>query len=284
MAEAAFSAAPDQPGRWFGRVAVTRSLAYADGARRTLDVYRPRDASNAPVVVFFYGGSWQGGRKETYRFVGRALARRGIVTVIADYRVYPEVAYPAFIEDGALAVGWTASEIAAHGGDPRRLFVMGHSAGAHIAAMLALDGRWLAVLSGGAPAIAGLVGLSGPYDFLPIRDPTLIRAFGGANRAETQPIGHVPAHPPPALLITGTADRIVDPDNSARLARRLEQAGGSVRLVRHRRVGHALTVIALALPAPFRWLLPVTDEVAAFVKNTPRPTVARVRAGLEATA
>jgi acetyl esterase/lipase len=272
----AFSAEPASSGGWWRRPVVTRSIAYADGARRSLDVYRPRDARDAPVVLFFYGGSWQGGRKETYGFVGRALARRGIVTVIADYRVYPDVAYPAFIEDGALAIRWVASEIVAHGGDPRRLFVMGHSAGAHIAAMLALDGRWLSALPGGAPPIAGLVGLSGPYDFLPIRDPALIRAFGGANRAETQPIRHVPAHPPPALLITSTADRIVDPDNSARLARRLDEAGGAVRLVRHRHIGHALTVIALALPAPFRWFLPVRDEVVDFVTRTEPAAVARL--------
>jgi acetyl esterase/lipase len=256
-----FAAAAPRPSS--RRVAVARSIPYGAGPRRTLDVYRPRDAAGAPVVVFFYGGSWQGGRKETYRFVGRALARRGIVAVIADYRVYPDVVYPGFIEDGARAVRWTAAEIAAHGGDPRRIVVMGHSAGAHIAAMLALDGRWLA--AAGAPPVAGLVGLSGPYDFLPIRDPALVRAFGGANRPETQPIRHVADRPPPALLVTGTADRIVDPDNSARLAARLEEAGGTVRLVRHRHVGHALTVIALALPAPLRWLLPVAREVAAFV-------------------
>ena len=256
---------------------IVRSLPYGDGPRRTLDIYAPRGATGAPVVVFFYGGSWQGGRKETYRFVGKALARRGIVTVIADYRVYPEVAYPAFIEDGAQAVRWTAREIAGHGGDPGRIFVMGHSAGAHIAAMLALDGRWLAAGPGRPPVIAGLIGLSGPYDFLPIRDPVLIRAFGGANRAETQPIRHVPVRPPPALLITGTADRLVDPGNSARLAARLEERGGKVRLVRYRFVGHVLAVAALALPLPFRWLLPITDEVARFVAATPPPRPAPAR-------
>ena len=262
--------------------APARSLPYADGPRRTLDVYRPRRADGAPVVVFFYGGSWQGGRKETYRFVGRALARRGIVTVIADYRVHPEVAYPAFIEDGARAVRWTATEIAGHGGDPGRIFVMGHSAGAYIAAMLALDGRWFAGAQGGPVVPAGLIGLSGPYDFLPIRDPALIQLFGGANRPETQPIRHVPARPPPALLITGTSDRLVDPANSTRLAARLEQEGGSVRLLRYRHAGHILTVAALALPAPLSWLLPVRDAVAAFVEETPRREVLRSHAASEA--
>jgi len=262
------------------RVAVTRSVAYGDGPRRSLDVFRPGGTAAAPVVVFFYGGRWQGGRKETYGFVGRALARRGIVAVICDYRVYPEVVYPGFIEDGAEAIRWTAANIGGHGGDPRRIFVMGHSAGAHIAAMLTLDGRWLD--AAGCPGtIAGLIGLSGPYDFLPIRDPALVRAFGGANRPETQPIQHVRPRPPRALLITGTADRLVDPANSTRLATRLEEAGGAVRLVRYRHVGHAPTVLALALPAPLRWLLPVTDEVTAFVNGTARPMPAGVRATAE---
>lgn len=258
------------------------SVPYASGPRRTLDVYRPRDAAGAPVVVFFYGGSWQGGRKERYRFVGKALARRGIVSVIADYRVHPEVSYPEFIEDGARAVRWTAAEIAGHGGDPGRIFVMGHSAGAYIAAMLALDRRWLARAPGCPVAIAGLIGLSGPYDFLPIRDPALIGIFGGANRPETQPIHHVPARPPPALLITGTADRVVDPDNSMRLAARLEQAGGAVRLLRYRHVGHVLTVAALALPAPLSWLLPVRKAVTAFIGETSRPAMLRSPATSEA--
>lgn len=262
----------------FGRVDVARSISYGEGSRRTLDVYRPRRSVDAPVVVFFYGGRWQGGRKETYGFVGRALARCGIVTVVADYRVYPEVTFPAFVEDGAAAVAWTAARIAAHGGDPRRIVVMGHSAGAHIAALIALDERWLGGLGRGAPSVAGLIGLSGPYDFLPIRDPDLIRAFGGANRRETQPIDRIAASPPPALLVTGTADRLVDPGNSARLTARLEAAGGRVRLLRLRGVGHALTVIALALPIPFRWFIPVRREVAAFVHGSPLAAESRFRA------
>jgi len=264
----------------FRRVEVVRSLPYGEGPRRTLDVYRPRHAADAPVVVFFYGGRWQGGRKETYGFVGRALARRGIVTVVADYRVYPEVTFPAFVEDGAAAVAWTAARIAAHGGDPRRIVVMGHSAGAHIAAMVALDRHWLGGLGKGAPTVAGFVGLSGPYDFLPIRDPALIRAFGGVNRPETQPIDRIAAGPPPALLVTGTADRLVDPGNSARLAVRLEAAGGRVNLVRLPGVGHALTVIALALPIPLSWFLPVRREVAAFVHGAPLAADRRLRASL----
>lgn len=262
------------------RVSVVRSIAYGDGPRRSVDVYRPEGTTDAPVVVFFYGGRWQGGSKRTYGFVGRALARRGIVAVVADYRVYPEVAFPGFVEDGAAAIRWTASSIRELGGDPQRIFVMGHSAGAYIAAMLALDGRWLAA-AGYSGSLAGLIGLSGPYDFLPIRDPALIHVFGGGNRPETQPIRHVQPRPPRSLLITGTGDRLVDPANSRRLAARLKEAGGSVRLVRYRHVGHALTVVALALPTPLRWLLPVTDEVTAFVNAMSAPVIADARVGAE---
>jgi acetyl esterase/lipase len=156
------------------------------------------------VVVFFYGGSWQSGSRDTYRFLGSALARRGIVTVVPDYRVYPEVTFPTFLEDGAAAVDWVRDNVARYGGDRERIVLMGHSAGAHMAAMLAIDGRWLAKV-GVEPRrdIAGLVGLAGPYDFLPIRDPTLQLLFEGANRPETQPVTFVEGGEAPALLITG---------------------------------------------------------------------------------
>ena len=123
---------------------VAADIAYGEGARRRLDIYAPPNASNAPVVVFFYGGSWNSGSREDYEFVGRALASRGIVAVLADYRIYPEVRYPSFLRDSAEAVAWTVGEIDRYGGDAERLFVMGHSAGAYNAAMIALDGRWLA--------------------------------------------------------------------------------------------------------------------------------------------
>ena len=166
---------------WLHGVEITRSIAYGEGARRTLDVYRPSAAAAAPVVVFFYGGSWQSGHKEMYLFVAAALARRGYVIVVPDYRVYPEVRYPDFLDDGARAVRWAKDNAARFGGDPQKLFVMGHSAGAYIAAMLALDGRWLQKVDLAPDRdIAGLIGISGPYDFLPLSDGTLKTIFGGA--------------------------------------------------------------------------------------------------------
>jgi len=177
---------------WRRGFEATESIPYGEGARRTLDIYRPNAATASPVVVFFYGGNWQSGDKEMYLFLAAALARRGYVTVVPDYRVYPGARYPQFIEDGALAVRWVRDNAARFGGDPQRLFVMGHSAGAYIAAMLAFDRRWLRAV-GLSPGrdIAGLICIAGPYDFLPLEDETLKVIFGGANAPATQPISYV---------------------------------------------------------------------------------------------
>jgi acetyl esterase/lipase len=260
-------------------VEITRSISYGTAARQTLDVYRPKSAVAAPVVVFFYGGSWQSGSKAIYKFVGSALARRGFVTVVPDYRLYPEARYPGFIEDGARAVRWAKDNAARFGGDPDKLFVMGHSAGAYIAAMLALDARWLGeVKLVPQHDIAGLIGVSGPYDILPLRDPTLVTIFGGANVTATQPIFHVSSHAPPALLVTGAKDDTVDPGNSTRLAARLRAAGNDARAVTYPRVGHFTIIGAFAWP--LRFLAPVLRDTDAFI----RTTVARATSHTRATA
>ncbi len=244
-------------------VEVTRSVAYGAGARRTLDVYRPKTAAAAPVVVFFYGGSWQSGSKGMYLFVAAALARRGYVTIVPDYRVYPEVGYPGFLEDGAQAVRWAKDNAARFGGDPKKLFIMGHSAGAYIAAMLVLDGRWLKQVDLSPDRdIAGLIGVSGPYDFLPLRDGKLKTIFGG-NDPTTQPISHVSPGAPPTLLVTGVNDGIVEPSNSTRLAARLRAAGDDVKVITYRWVGH-LSIIG-AFSRPLRFLAPVLHDVNAFM-------------------
>lgn len=249
---------------------VCTSIPYGVDARQTLDVYSPAKAASAPVVVFFYGGSWQTGSKESYLFAAVALAKRGHVIVVPDYRLYPEVRYPAFLEDGALAVKWAKHNARTYGGDPGRLFVMGHSAGAYIAAMLAIDDRWLA-RAGLSPQadIAGLVGLSGPYDFLPLKDRTLKTIFGGAERRETQPIAHVSGHEPPALLITGQLDRTVAPGNSKRLAARLREAGSRVQLVTIWNLGHLETIGSLA--PVLRFFAPTLRHIDDFTGATGGP-------------
>jgi acetyl esterase/lipase len=250
-----------------GSVKVTRSIAYGEHKRQRLDICQPAGSEDAPVVIFFYGGAWRSGNKELYRYAGKALARRGYLAMVPDYRIYPEARYPDFIEDGARAVGWVKDNARRFGGDPDKLFLMGHSAGAHIAAMLAIDPRWLNAV-GLAPGseIAGLIGLAGPYDHMPLRDEILAAIFGGVDRPETQPIHHVAPGAPPALLLTGSHDRLVAAGNSARLAARLHQSGNSAKLRIYRRVGHYIIVAALA--PLVRLLVPVLRDVDAFIAET----------------
>jgi len=249
------------------RIQLSQSIAYAERSRHRLDVCRPRDAAAAAVIIFFYGGAWQSGYKELYRYVAKALARRGYVAVVPDYRIYPEVCYPDFLDDGALVVRWVKDNIARFGGDPDKLFLKGHSAGAHIAAMLSIDARWLGKV-GLDPRrdIAGLIGIAGPYDLMPLRDDKLKMIFGGVNRPESQPIYHVAPGAPPALLMTGGRDRLVEPGNSVRLAARLVAAGNAATVLTYRRVGHFIIIAAVA---PFlRFLVPVMRDVDAFIAAT----------------
>lgn len=184
-------------------------VAYGGHSRQRLDVYAPAEKGGAarPVIVFFYGGSWSSGERGGYAFVGRALASRGFVTVISDYRLAPEVTYPGFVEDGAAAVRWVRAHAGDYGGDGERIVLAGHSAGAYIAAMLATDGRWLGA---DRKAVRGLAGLAGPYDFAPFTAQASIAAFGGWPRpAETQPVAHADASAPPALLLAGAQDTTV---------------------------------------------------------------------------
>jgi len=250
-------------------------LAYGEHPRQQLDLYLPvAQAGPAPVVVFFYGGSWQGGAREQYRFVGEALAARGIVTVVADYRLYPEVRYPDFLHDSAAAVGWVRREIATWGGDPQRLVLAGHSAGAYNAAMLALDPRWLAD-AGLRPetSIAGWVGIAGPYNFRPIVSRSLKAIFNPPTTPEltpdeTQPITHATESAPPALLLAPLKDHLVYTDrNTGRLAERLRELAVPVEERYYERLNH-YTVIG-AMGRPLRQLGPVIDDVASFVLALP---------------
>lgn len=250
-----------------GGVLRASGLAYGADPRQRLDVYVPRRPSAAPrpVVVFFYGGSWNSGNRAGYAFVGRALAARGFVVVIPDYRLVPAVRYPAFVEDGADAVRWAEAHAAGYGGAANRLVLMGHSAGAYIAAMLAVDDRWL----GPARAnVKGLVGLAGPYDFAPFDVDASRAAFGDWPRpAETQPVTHAGAGDPPALLAFGEDDRTVRPRNSEALAARLRTGGVRVELRGYPKVGHVGLLLALA--RPFRGRAPVLDDVTRFIAAAP---------------
>ena len=245
---------------------IADDIAYGRDPRQKLDIYAPAGARNAPVVVFFYGGSWNSGRRQDYAFAARALAAQGFVTVVPDYRLVPQVRYPGFVEDGAAAVAWTAQNIARYGGNPAEIGVSGHSAGAYIAMMLAMDGRWLA--SAGAPGvIKAAVGLAGPYDFAPfVPGGAADMAFGASpDIRETQPITHARAGAPPVLLLSGADDTTVLPRNADRLGAALQRLGSVAEVKVYPGIGHI--GIILAVSKPFRGKAPVLDDSTGFFRR-----------------
>ena len=238
-------------------------VAYGNGARENMDIYAPdANSLSAPVVVFFYGGGWTSGERAMYRFIGRGLAACGVVAMIPDYRIWPETGFPGFLRDAAAAVARARMVAPAHGGDPKRVFLMGHSAGAYIAAMLTLDPQWLAAAGvDSRTALAGMVGIAGPYDFLPLRDPVLKEIFGAAG-PDTQPISFAKNATAPLLLLTGAADLTVDPANSQHLAARVRAAGRQAESIIYPGLGHATVLGAFA--GPLRFLGPVRDDACRF--------------------
>jgi acetyl esterase/lipase len=152
----------------FGAYRRHADIAYGTHPRQRLDVYVPDAAAGAatggsrPMVVFWHGGRWSFGDKAKYRFVGAALAELGYVAVLPNYRLYPEVKLAGFMDDAARAGRWAAAHAAEFGADADRLYLMGHSAGAHLPALVALDARYFAAAGGAPPHIAGVIGLSGP--------------------------------------------------------------------------------------------------------------------------
>jgi acetyl esterase/lipase len=251
---------------------VAAAVAYGPLARHRLDVYAPANTpppEGHPVVVFFYGGSWNRGERADYRFVGEALAARGVLTLVADYRLYPEVRYPDFLSDCALALAYGLREAARLGGNPKRVFVMGHSAGAYNAAMLALDAKRLAPTGHSPNELAGWIGLAGPYDFLPMKNPDARPVFFHPDYPEgTQPIDYAAKTSPPSFLGAALEDPLINEQrNTVGLATRLRGAGASVESKLYPRVNHMTLVAAMA--APLRWLAPVLDDVVAFVEAGP---------------
>ncbi len=240
-------------------------LPYGASKRQTFDVYKPAHSTGKdPVVIFFYGGSWQSGDKSDYLFVADAFTSKGFITIIPDYRVYPEVKFPLFLRDGAAVVRWAKDHVDLIGGDSSRIFLVGHSAGAHIAAMLCLDGQYLAEYGLDRSAVRGMVGLSGPYDFLPFHSDTLRTLFGPPEQwPDTQPINHVDGKGPPMLLMTGTWDTKVGPGNTRRLLAKLCENGGTGKAIYYRGIGHVMLIGTLS--RPFRFLAPTLRDATDFM-------------------
>jgi acetyl esterase/lipase len=256
------------PGRGDRARKVGDGISYGSNPRHHLDVWAPSHPSSArlPVIVFFYGGGWHAGERGDYGFAAAAFAAQGFVAVVPDYRLVPEVRYPEFLEDGALALRWVTAHIAEYGGDPGKICVAGHSAGAYIAAMLALDPRWLTGVQLAPSIVRAGVLISGPFDFAPFREWRGRAAFGlHPDPAATQPINHVRADAPPLLLQHGKSDRLVYAKNSRSLDAALTRVGARHEMRLYPGCDHAGTVVALS--RPFRHRFPVLADATAFLRS-----------------
>jgi acetyl esterase/lipase len=249
---------------------VDRAIAYGPDARQRLNIWTPDESAakgpSRPVLVFFYGGSWKSGARDFYDFFGRALAEQGFVVVVPDYRLTPDVRFPAFVEDAAAAVAWTQKSISIYGGDPARISVAGHSAGAHLGAMITLDKQWLAKVGAPSGTIKRFVGLAGPYDFLPFTTDSSRAAFGHEPDPKiTQPINYVRKDAPPMLLLTGTEDTTVKPRNSRALSAAQSKLGTEAKLIEYPGIDHSEIIQSYA--RPFRDKSAALADMVAFLKK-----------------
>lgn len=250
---------------------IAAGVPYGSDPRQKLDIWAPRQrpAEALPVVIFFYGGGWDSGSRGDYGFAGAGYAGQGFIAVLPDYRLVPQVRFPAFVEDGALAVRWVRDNIARYGGDPGRITLAGHSAGAYNSAMLALDPHFLRDAGVDPKIVRAAALLSGPYDFYPFTEYRGRGAFGAWPKpADTQPINFAGADAPPIFLAHGTADRLVLPRNSKRLAEWLRAAGDEVELHLYKGASHV--DLAASLSSAFRRRTPVLAQSAEFLLNHSR--------------
>jgi acetyl esterase/lipase len=246
---------------------ITPDIVFDPSHGLKLDVYRPAGAEAAPVVVFLYGGAWTSGQRDWYRYAGEALSSHGIVVVIPDYRKSPQVHFPDFVDDAARGVAWARANAVSYGGDPKRLFVMGHSAGAHIGALLATDGRFLARVNMKPRDLAGFIGLAGPYDFAPFTDDYLVTAFGSelSQQQAAMPANYIDGDEPPMLLLQGLSDNTVWPRNTRSMADKLTAKSEPVETKFYPAMGH--TRIALSLSPPFSGKTTTLADTLDFIRR-----------------
>jgi acetyl esterase/lipase len=252
---------------WFGHYSRDTDIAYGQLPAQRLDLYKPTVArAAAPVVIFIHGGGWNSGDKNLYRFVGAALAEQNWISVSINYRLYPTGKFPALMQDAAMAVKYVHDHASEWGGDPNRIYLLGHSAGAHIAVMLALDNEYLQQVGGDSHWLRGVIGLAGPYDFIPFKYDYMNDLFGPeANYPRSQPINFARADAPPLLLLHGLADTVALPRNTINLVAAMQQHGGKVQSRYYEKVDHFDIVAAFSKPA--RGVAPVLSDIKKFIDD-----------------
>jgi acetyl esterase/lipase len=241
-----------------------RDLAYGQGPRQRFDLYLPKNASApAPVLLFFYGGAFRAGRKSEYRIVGEAFASKGIIVAVADYRIYPEGCFPDFLNDGAAALAAVHARVPEFGGDPSRIFLAGHSAGAYISVMLAANPAYLTAANADPSWIRGVIAMAGRYHEIPLGDATGVEIFGGPARTETRPASFIDGKRPPMLLLAGADESAEVLVSHSKLAAHLRDHGNEAQEIIYPGIGHM--GIMLALAPGFRHRAPLQEDIARFV-------------------
>lgn len=250
----------------FGDYRRATDIAYGELPAQRLDVYMPPAANARPVVIFLHGGGWDSGDKNQYRFIGATLAEQNWIGVTINYRLYPDVKFPAFVDDAALAVQYVRAHAREWGGDPQQIYLLAHSAGAHIAMTLALDPEFLQARGGDGSWLRGVIGLAGPYDFIPFSYDYMYDLFGPeASYPRSQPVNFARADAPALLLLHGLADKSVLPRNTINLTAAMQRVGGHVQTKYYEGVGHTDIIAALSKPA--RGRAPVLADMKAFIED-----------------
>lgn len=244
-----------------------KDVSYGDDPRHKLDIYAPSEGQGPwPTLIFVHGGSWKTGNKYPYEFVGRALAAKGFLTILPNYRLHPEHRYPGFVEDTARAIDWATRHAGEYGGNPKQVIVSGHSAGGYNVAQAILDKRYLGALGTDVTAIKGVALLAAPLDFLPLDAGTAQEVFGAEkDLPATQPITYVRPDVPPFLILYGTEDKIVKPKNSINLAAALKAAGAKAELKSYQGINHP--GIMLAFSTLLRSRCPTLEDMVAFARS-----------------
>lgn len=246
-----------------GSYSITRNIEYGTSPHQKMDIYTSKDAKDSPVVVFFYGGNWATGSKDDYSFFAQSLTAQGMTVVIADYAKYPEHKFPAFVEDGANVLAWVRQNIAEYGGNSENTYVMGHSAGAYIAAILTLDESYIKAKGGNQSWIKGMIGLAGPYNFV-LDEDYLHDLFGEADYPRSQPIYFARSDAPPIFLLHGKEDTTVGIYHSVNLEKKIQKLGGDVQ-GKYYDLDHRGIIASFAIP--YRYTRTVLDDVVAFIAS-----------------
>ncbi len=254
-------------------------VAYGDMGRQKLDIYIPKEANNINdasrvLVVYFYGGGWDSGSKNKYKFVASTLTQQGYTVAIPDYRLYPEVVFPSFIEDAALAIAWLQKNHEQYLSHVERIYLMGHSAGAHIASLLTTNEQYLNKADVRTENLAGFIGLAGPYNFLPLKSKKLKKIFPEKIRTSSQPINYIDGHEVPILLLHGKKDTTVLPNNSESFAEKIKSKNGDVTLHLYENTNH--TKIIAPFVRRFENSAPTIQDIVNFINSNNRIDVSRL--------